>query len=394
MKKRALLFLLISAFASPAFAGVPAEIYKDVPAGHWAENAIEEVAINRNLMQGYPDYTFRGESKFSRQDFVHALRGLVQELEVISKTSWKKSEKNDKNDNNAFSDLKEQNVLSFLRDYGLFEGVLKNRSFEANHPVTRFELAKVIHNLLELAEKKKVLEPPAPPHKNPFSDLSPSDPFYSEVLGLAVSYRVMVGFPDGTFRGEEELTRYQFAAVCAQTFPLIRELVIQAMNRQNQRDPRFRLNTPLEVALRNGSGAKNFVTSLEFSGLYYPSSLFWFYRLRGGMDLDGMLAAGSPLPPFQGIQFQPYFGARGFYDGKKIDGGITGGAIVHRPLSERWGVFADVELTAGRGLFLKGTDAGFEYVLTPKSALTFGLGYWEVPASGVFDLKLGYAFGF
>ncbi|HEY9765719.1 MAG TPA: S-layer homology domain-containing protein, partial [Chroococcales cyanobacterium] len=233
MKKRSILFLFFLTFASPAFAGVPAEIYKDVPAGHWAENAIEEVAINRNLMQGYPDYTFRGEAKFSRQDFVLALKGLVQELETISKTSWKKTEKTK---NASFKDLKEQGAISFLLDYGLFEGVLKSDAFEANHPVTRFELAKVIHNLLKLAEKKKVLEPSAPPTKNPFSDLSPSDPFYSEVLDLAVSYRVMVGFPDGTFRGEEELTRYQFAAVCAQTFPLIRELVLQAMNRQNQRD--------------------------------------------------------------------------------------------------------------------------------------------------------------
>ena len=45
-----------------------------------------------------------------------------------------------------------------------------------------------------------------------FSDVSPTHWAYSAVNSLAENYGCLAGYPDGTFRGEQFVTRYEFAA--------------------------------------------------------------------------------------------------------------------------------------------------------------------------------------
>ncbi|HEY9886924.1 MAG TPA: S-layer homology domain-containing protein [Candidatus Obscuribacterales bacterium] len=45
-----------------------------------------------------------------------------------------------------------------------------------------------------------------------FTDLSPNHWAYPAVTNLADSYGCLAGYPDGTFRGDEAVTRYEFAA--------------------------------------------------------------------------------------------------------------------------------------------------------------------------------------
>lgn len=45
-----------------------------------------------------------------------------------------------------------------------------------------------------------------------FSDVSPNHWAYTAVNTLAADYGCVSGYPDGTFRGEEFVTRYEFAA--------------------------------------------------------------------------------------------------------------------------------------------------------------------------------------
>ena len=49
---------------------------------------------------------------------------------------------------------------------------------------------------------------------NPFSDVSTSDWAYQAVADLS-DQGVVIGYPDGTFRGERNITRYELAQIVA-----------------------------------------------------------------------------------------------------------------------------------------------------------------------------------
>ena len=46
----------------------------------------------------------------------------------------------------------------------------------------------------------------------PFTDVPPDHWAYQALLNLAGTYGCVSGYPDGTFRGERAMTRYEFAA--------------------------------------------------------------------------------------------------------------------------------------------------------------------------------------
>src|SRR5207249_1483222 len=75
--------------ASQASALQPASrVFKDLPAGHWAEKAVTFVSVERAFMVGYPDHTFRGQKPFTRLQLATATAELIVELEGIAKTRW------------------------------------------------------------------------------------------------------------------------------------------------------------------------------------------------------------------------------------------------------------------------------------------------------------------
>lgn len=49
---------------------------------------------------------------------------------------------------------------------------------------------------------------------NPFSDVTPNDWAYQAVVDLS-EQGVVVGYPDGTFRGERNITRFEMAQIIA-----------------------------------------------------------------------------------------------------------------------------------------------------------------------------------
>ncbi|HEY9735149.1 MAG TPA: iron uptake porin [Trichocoleus sp.] len=60
----------------------------------------------------------------------------------------------------------------------------------------------------ETAQVNSVSQPPAAS----FSDLSPDHWAYQAVQSLFANYGCLAGYPDGTFRGDQAVTRYEFAA--------------------------------------------------------------------------------------------------------------------------------------------------------------------------------------
>ncbi|MGF1524421.1 MAG: S-layer homology domain-containing protein [Leptolyngbyaceae cyanobacterium] len=59
------------------------------------------------------------------------------------------------------------------------------------------------------------------------SDVSPDHWAYTAVLNLTASYGCLSGYPDGTFRGDEFVTRYEFAAAMDACLSTLLQLVEQ-----------------------------------------------------------------------------------------------------------------------------------------------------------------------
>lgn len=59
--------------------GVRAQVPPDVPPGHWAYDAIEEL-VRDGILKGYPDGTFKGRAPLTRYEFAVAIRDALAAL--------------------------------------------------------------------------------------------------------------------------------------------------------------------------------------------------------------------------------------------------------------------------------------------------------------------------
>ncbi|MBI6546948.1 MAG: S-layer homology domain-containing protein [Cyanobacteria bacterium NC_groundwater_1444_Ag_S-0.65um_54_12] len=176
----------------------------------------------------FKDGTFRGEVTFNRLEFAKTLSAFILELETMSGVSLADSSFSFY----AFEDLEEQSeraiVEPIANQYNLYDGIpgIEAHRFEPRRPVNRYEMAAIFDKLMRLVEKKRLITAPsARALNNPFNDVNPVDYAYRAVLNTVLRYQILSGFPDATFRGRLEISRYQFAATAAQAFALIREQV-------------------------------------------------------------------------------------------------------------------------------------------------------------------------
>jgi len=438
-----------------AWASLASDTFKDVPNGHWAEQGIAEVAIKRDLMKGYPDGTFRGETPFTRFQFADSLSILIRDFEALSKVSWRPAE----HPLNSFADVpagpERDEVLSLANDYGLFEGIpgISADKFDGDKTVTRYEMAHVINRLMQLAEAKDVVRPVGKPNPaKTFKDFETGSWAGQDVLDVSQKYHVMVGFPDGAFRGGDELTRYQYAQAISQTFPLIPALIQKTVEvkkeekRQLEGPWRFQEREPIHFdgsyGPSSGGGPGGlFVPSISGRYISYPNGLVVLSDTRiqpnsgalagqggqstGGTMLDETLGLMVQTPLWSGIQVQPYLGLRGTVDWSASAGNTYGflgpnaGVIGYwRPVNSPLGYYAKGGLSwtllggnSGPAAFtntpqlpLTG-EVGIEYHVAPRFAVLLGLGTWQVPTgylagngvtgvAGATGLNLGLNWGF
>ncbi|HCT64172.1 MAG TPA: hypothetical protein DIC60_02670 [Lachnospiraceae bacterium] len=89
------------------------------------------------------------------------------------------------------------------QDKGLISGY-QDGTFKPNGPTTRAEFARIMNQALGLSSKGKVA----------FSDVSASDWYYNDVA-IALGEAYTVGYPDGSFKPNETITRAQAAVFIA-----------------------------------------------------------------------------------------------------------------------------------------------------------------------------------
>lgn len=397
------------ALSAPAWASLASETFTDVPDGHWAQEGIAELAIKRDMMRGYPDGTFRGDLPFTRFQFALAMKELIDELERISKTSLR----SDTPCLNTYADIntavERDVVLEIANAYCLFEGVpgVKSNRFNPNEQVSRSEVSKVIANLMTLADRKDIVRPRKGKEYN-FSDVTRRNWAYDAIREVSDQYGVMIGFPDNTFRPDDQLTRYQFAQAGYQTVPLIRQLVAKTLEEKTTQralelSRLWQQRTPWHIDARVGTlGA-----GVRWIG--YPNSFVM-------ADLRGLFNQANPLFDAQlgwwpttymagQVHVQPYLAPRIAYEsvaGPYLGLGL-GLASYWRPSLE-WGFALNLRSgytlkpqagglgQGGAGFLLDTADFEAEYYLNPTFAIVPGVSLYQDPRSnGALDVavKLG-----
>ncbi|PRR69750.1 S8 family serine peptidase [Neomoorella humiferrea] len=106
----------------------------------------------------------------------------------------------------TFGDIKghwAKNSIELLAARGIVHGVAPDR-FAPEEPVTRAQMAALLANLKGLA--------PVTPAAPTFRDVDPASWYYGVVEAAAMA-GLMKGYPDGTFRPEDTITREEMAAL-------------------------------------------------------------------------------------------------------------------------------------------------------------------------------------
>lgn len=169
-----------------------AEGLKDIN-GHWAQVQIEKWATD-GLIAGYTDGQFRPDDPITRSEFV----SLVNQAYKIEKSDTLY----------PFSDVKPSDwfysqVMSG-RKAGYITGY-PDGTFRPNHNISRQEAAVLITKLLDLPfEEQTTLVS--------FKDYPGMDQWAQASINTVIAHGIMSGFPDKTFKAQNNITRAEAVA--------------------------------------------------------------------------------------------------------------------------------------------------------------------------------------
>ncbi|MTI83721.1 MAG: hypothetical protein FH756_07410 [Firmicutes bacterium] len=155
--------------------------------GHWAQKSIEEW-VNKGLVSGYPDGTFRPDQEVSRAEFVALANrafgiknaGTGIDFSDVSAGDWYNQE------------VGVANAAGYINGY-------PDGSFRPKKPISRQEAASVLARLLNLK--------PSTAELRNFTDSDEISGWARDSVGTAAANGLMAGFPDATFRGARSITR-------------------------------------------------------------------------------------------------------------------------------------------------------------------------------------------
>ncbi len=153
--------------------------------GHWAEPTINSWT-SQGFVSGYEDGTFRPEVKVNRQEFtafVNRSFSFVAHAAIdfsdVTATDW------------SYSDISKAKAAGYISGY-------PDGTFGPKKEISRQEAAVIVANLLELKVSSSA---------DKFTDAKNSAAWSKSAIGAVNDQGIMVGYPDGTFRPEQSVTR-------------------------------------------------------------------------------------------------------------------------------------------------------------------------------------------
>jgi len=167
--------------------------YIDIKTGHWANDSIQY--LNKSgLIKGYPNGTFKPNDSLTRAEAASLI------ARTLNLTSTKPNPFSDVNENNfAYDDI------AAVAEKGIVVGREKGM-FYPNGALTRAEMSSILSRAFDLT--KKTNQP------KQFSDVHPSHWAYDSIIQIVES-ELTSGYPDGTFKPSNKITRAEFSVFLA-----------------------------------------------------------------------------------------------------------------------------------------------------------------------------------
>ena len=177
------------------------QIFKDVSEDFWAYDEINYV-VKQNMMSGYPDLSFKPNNPISKAEAATVLvKYLGIEVNPVDTTS--------------FSDVYASDWYAPYVEAGkglfplrvAFNG---DHPFLPNHPACREDIAYAIVVALGYSDDLEVVDESI---LNMFSDQESLSSDTRAAVAFGLKEKLVSGYPDGRFGGQDPLTRAEFAAM-------------------------------------------------------------------------------------------------------------------------------------------------------------------------------------
>lgn len=209
MKKFIKLLLLITIFIVLSIQPTLAKtVYYDTY-NHWAASDIDFASNTLKVFKGYGDFTFKPENNITRAEFIT----------ILAKTAYRQKQMNEiYTSDMSYKDMSNKHwsytfVISMYehlktnRDYS-FKDIFTEPNFYPDKAITREESAALIAVFCKDAIYDNSLN---------FKDLGNANKFYNEIKKL-YNAGIITGYEDGTFKGNNNITRAESAALIKRVY--------------------------------------------------------------------------------------------------------------------------------------------------------------------------------
>ncbi len=176
---------------------------------HWAEKDIDFASNTLKVFNGYGDFTFKPENNITRAEFIT----------ILAKTAYRQNQMNEiYTSSMSYSDMSNKHwsytfVISMYEhlktngDYS-FSDIFSGANFYPDKMITREEASALIAVFCKNAIYDNNLN---------FKDVSKTDNFYEEIKRL-YNAGIVTGYEDGTFKGTDNITRAESAALIRRVY--------------------------------------------------------------------------------------------------------------------------------------------------------------------------------
>lgn len=185
----------------------------DVPADHWAYNAVKVLVEELEIMMPKTSNMFKGNDLMTRNELAQVFYNATRKMEAISGKNLKSISDVPRTDMVDVDETNAEAVNAVVNDYGIMQP-MPGKRFMGSEPISRYEIAFELYNYFVLIESQGTTPNLARRDRmDSITDL-PADHWATKaVTEIVDKYQIMDGYPDNTFRGGRRLTRYETAAV-------------------------------------------------------------------------------------------------------------------------------------------------------------------------------------
>lgn len=174
----------------------PLKDYSDIQ-GHWASEAIELLS-GRGIMEGYEDGTFKPDRVMTRAEFIAVISRLLG--------------LNGNSEKSKYTDVSEDSwylgYVNGMAEAGIVSG-FGDGTFRPEQPMTREEVWVILYRAFKNDLQQKVQG------KGIFTDKNTISPWAREAVPALIEAGAISGYPDGTLKPKESITRAEAATLLA-----------------------------------------------------------------------------------------------------------------------------------------------------------------------------------